>query len=42
MLLFSAWKQVLISQMAMFQDIHTREEQYNEAWTYVPKVYNIA
>ncbi|CAE6446513.1 unnamed protein product [Rhizoctonia solani] len=24
---------VLISQMAMFQDIHTREEQYNEAWS---------
>ncbi|KAL5640390.1 hypothetical protein ACGC1H_007597 [Rhizoctonia solani] len=24
---------VLISQMAMFQDIHVREEQYNEAWT---------
>ncbi|KAG8707276.1 hypothetical protein FRC11_007547 [Ceratobasidium sp. 423] len=23
---------VLISQMAMFQDIHSREEQYNEAW----------
>ncbi|CAE6472697.1 unnamed protein product [Rhizoctonia solani] len=28
-----ARSRVLISQMAMFQDIHTREEQYNEAWT---------
>ncbi|CAE7181125.1 unnamed protein product [Rhizoctonia solani] len=26
-------KHIPISHMAMFQDIHTREEQYNEAWT---------
>ncbi|CAE6481848.1 unnamed protein product [Rhizoctonia solani] len=28
----SPYNQVLISQMAMFQDIHTRDEQYNETW----------